>query len=318
MSYFILYKYFMINPFQKTILKETSFTGIGLHSGLKTEVKVVPAAENYGIVFKRVDLNKDNIIKANFENVSSAKLCTTLQNESNVTVSTVEHLLAALYITGIDNALIEISNREVPIMDGSSKEFVETIDRVGVKKQNAKRKYLKITKNFTLQEGEKLISIEPDKQSLKVDFQLVYSNEVIGRQSNQINFSDADLTNVYTSRTFCLFEDIEEIKKIGLAKGGSLENAVVVKDNKILNSQGLRNDKEFVNHKILDLAGDFLLSGHRILGSVKCIQGGHSLSNLFIRAIFKDHSNFTLIEQEESSPEKNYFKTPVNKLAVNA
>ena len=308
----------MLSPFQKTILKEASFTGAGLHSGLKTEVKIAPAAENHGIVFKRIDLDKENIIKANFENVSSAKLCTTLQNEFNVTVSTVEHLLAALYITGIDNALIEISKREVPIMDGSSKEFVETINRIGVKKQNAKRKYLKITKNFVLQEGEKLISIEPNHQSLKVDFQLVYSNDVIGTQSNQVDFSDTDLTNVYSSRTFCLFEDIEEIKKIGLAKGGSLENAVVVKDNKILNTQGLRNEKEFVNHKILDLAGDFLLSGYRILGSVKCTQGGHSLSNLFLKALFKDQSNYILIEQEESVSKKTYIKTPVNKLAVNA
>ena len=132
----------MLDPFQKTILKEVVFKGIGLHSGLKTKVKILPAAENHGIVFKRADLNKNNVIKANFENVSSTKLCTTLQNKFEVSVSTVEHLLAALYITGIDNALIEISNSEVPIMDGSSKEFVETITCAGVKTLNAKRKYL--------------------------------------------------------------------------------------------------------------------------------------------------------------------------------
>jgi UDP-3-O-[3-hydroxymyristoyl] N-acetylglucosamine deacetylase len=308
----------MLDPFQKTILKEVSFKGIGLHSGLKTEVKIIPAVENYGIVFKRTDLNSNNMIVANFRYVSSAKLCTTLQNKFNISVSTVEHLLAALYITGIDNALIEISNSEVPIMDGSSKEFVETINRTGVKKLNKKRKYLKIIKKFELKEKEKVISIEPNENSLKVDFQLVYSNEVIGTQSNQINFADANLTEVYSSRTFCLFEDVEKIKKIGLAKGGSLDNAVVVKDNKILNPEGLRNNKEFVNHKILDLAGDFLLSGHRILGSVKCSQGGHSLSNLFLREIFKDKSNFVMIEQEETVSAKNYFKTPTNKLAVNA
>ena len=308
----------MLSHYQKTILKEVAFSGVGLHSGLKTEVKILPAAENYGIIFKRTDLGMNNIIKANFENVSSATLCTTLQNKFNVTVSTVEHLLAALYITGIDNALIEIGNREVPIMDGSSKEFVETIFRTGLKKQNAKRKFLKVTKNFKLQEGEKKISIEPNNEGFKVDFHLVYSNKVIGTQNNQINFSDTDLTHVYTSRTFCLFEDIEKIKKKGLAKGGTLENAVVVKDNKILNTEGLRNEKEFVNHKILDLAGDFLLSGYRILGSVKCTQGGHSLSNLFLRSFFKDYSNFEIIEQEGSVTKKNYFKTPANKLAVNA
>ena len=308
----------MLIPFQKTLLEKISFQGVGLHSGIKTEVSVLPAAENHGIVFKRTDLGKNNIIQANFENVSSAKLCTTLKNKFDVTVTTVEHLLAALYITGIDNALIEVNNSEIPIMDGSSKEFVETITKVGIKNLNTKRKYLKIIKKFELKENEKVISIEPDNNSLKVNFQLVYSNKVIGNQKNLINFADTDLTDVYTSRTFCLFEDIEKIKKIGLAKGGSLENAIVVKDNKILNSEGLRNTKEFVNHKILDLAGDFLLSGYRILGSVKCTQGGHSLSNLFLRALFKDQSNFVLIEEEESVSVKTYFKTPANKLAVNA
>ena len=229
-----------------------------------------------------------------------------------------EHILAALYITGIDNALIEINNSEVPIMDGSSKEFVENINVVGSKILRAKRKYLKIIQKFEFKENKKLISIEPNADSLKVDIELVYSNNVIGTQNNQVNFSDKDLTNIYSSRTFCLYEDIEEIKKIGLAKGGSLENAVVVKDGKILNEEGLRNNKEFVNHKILDLAGDFLLSGYRILGSVKCSQGGHSLSNSFLRAIFKDPSNFVIIEQEETVSAKNYFKISANKLAVNA
>ena len=308
----------MLNPYQKTILKKITFKGVGLHSGLKTEVKIIPAAENFGIVFKRTDLEKNNTIKASFENVSSAILCTKLQNKFNVTLSTVEHLLAALYIAGIDNALIEVNNSEIPIMDGSSKEFVETIRATGVKNLNAKRKYLKIVKKFEFKEKEKVISIEPNIDSLKVNFQLVYSNPVIGNQSNQINFADADLKNVYTSRTFCLFEDIEKIKEIGLAKGGSLQNAVVVKDNEILNIEGLRNDKEFVNHKILDLAGDFLLSGFRILGSVKCIQGGHSLSNSFLKALFKNPANFVLVEQEESTSTKTYFKTPANKLAVNA
>ena len=249
----------MLSPFQKTILREVSFKGVGLHSGLKAEVKILPTTENYGIVFKRTDLDKNNLIKASFENVCSTKLCTTLENENKINVSTVEHLLAALYITGIDNALIEVNNSEVPIMDGSSKEFVENIKEVGVKNLNAKRKYLKIVKKFEFKEDERVISIEPNADSLKVDFQLVYSNIAIGTQSNQINFADTDLKNVYTSRTFCLFEDIEKIKKVGLAKGGSLDNAIVVKNNEILNNEGLRNNKEFVNHKILDLVGDFFI-----------------------------------------------------------
>ena len=308
----------MLSLFQKTISKQTEFKGIGLHSGLESVVRIIPADVNHGILFKRTDLEQNNIIKANFEKVSSTKLCTTIQNSFNVSVSTVEHLLAALYITGIDNVLIEINSPEIPIMDGSSKEFVETFFKTGTKEQNAKRKYLQILKKFEFSENEKLISIEPNKKSLNVDFQLVYSNNVIGKQRNQINFSDKDLFNVYSSRTFCLHEDIEQIKKIGLAKGGSLENAIVVKDNEVLNSSGLRNTKEFVNHKILDLAGDLLLSGYRILGSVKCIQGGHGLSNLFLRDLLKDRSNYSIIEPEESKSIKSYFKTSTNKLAVNA
>ena len=247
-----------------------------------------------------------------------ARQTATIQNKFNVSVSTVEHLLAALYITGIDNALIEVNASEVPIMDGSSKEFVETILKIGIKEQNQKRKYLKTLKRFEFKENEKLISIEPNDNSLNVDFELVYSNNIIGRQRNKINFSDKDLSNVYTSRTFCLFEDVEKIKKIGLAKGGSLDNAIVVKDNEILNSSGLRNSKEFVNHKILDLAGDFLLSGCRILGNVTCVQGGHSLSNLFLKSFLKDRSNYSVVELEESKSTKSYFKTSINKLVVNA
>ena len=159
----------MLSIFQKTISSETSFKGVGLHSGLETEVRILPAAENFGIVFKRTDLKKNNIIKANFKNVSSAKLCTTLKNEFGTSVSTVEHLLAALYIIGVDNALIEVSNSEVPIMDGSSKEFVETLKRAGLRNLDAKRKFLRITKKFELKDNERKISIEPNVDGLKVE-----------------------------------------------------------------------------------------------------------------------------------------------------
>ena len=308
----------MLDLFQKTLTEPLEFKGVGLHSGLESTIKILPANDDFGIIFKRTDLKENNIVKANFENVSSAVLCTTIQNNLEVSISTVEHLLAALYMTGIDNALIEINASEVPIMDGSSKQFVETILKAGVKEQKAKRKYIQILKKFELKEDEKSISIAPNANSLNVDFELNYKNDLIGKQRNQINFSDKDLSNVYTSRTFCLLEDVEQIKKIGLAKGGSLDNAIVVKDDKILNPTGLRNNKEFVNHKILDLAGDFLLSGFRILGSVTCIQGGHSLSNLFLRTLLKDKSNYSIIEPEESKAIKSYIKTSINKLAVNA
>jgi UDP-3-O-[3-hydroxymyristoyl] N-acetylglucosamine deacetylase len=308
----------MLKINQKTILKPVTLSGIGLHSAVKSNITLLPADANHGIVFKRVDLNKNNIIEADYKNVSSAKLCTTLKNKFGCSVSTVEHLLAAIYITGIDNLLIEINNQEVPIMDGSSKDFVNSIKAAGSKDLYTKRNYLKINKKIEFIQNEKIISIEPNNESLTVDFELVYSNKLIGRQRSAIDFAQNDLEDIYNSRTFCLFEDIEKIKEVGLAKGGSLDNAIVVRDEEILNKGGLRNNKEFVNHKILDLVGDFLLSGYRILGNVKCIQGGHHLSNIFLKKIFEDSSNYSIIQGEDKTIEKRIFKTSVNKLAVNA
>ena len=303
---------------QTTIQKPILFSGVGLHSGQIANVKLIPAIDNEGITFKRVDLKKNNIIKAIYNNVSSAKLCTTLKNSFGNEVSTVEHLMAAFFISGVHNITLEIDNNEVPIMDGSSKDFINLIENVGLKKLQTKRKYLKILKKVQLSQGKKFISIEPSSESFDVSFELSYDNKIIGNQKNHINFENKNLFNVYSSRTFCLFEDIEKIKKNGLAKGGSLENAVVVKGEEILNEGGLRNEKEFVNHKILDLAGDFLLSGYRILGSVKCVQGGHHLSNIFLRDLFSDKSNYTEIVVNNIGLLKKDLKTPVNKLAVNA
>mgnify|MGYP000969824038 FL=1 len=272
--------------YQKTLLKSVSFEGVGLHSGKNSKITILPGNSNQGIVFKRVDLKQNNLIEAKYNQVTSAKLCTTLENDSGVKVSTVEHLLAALYIAEIDNAIIEIDNEEVPIMDGSSKDFLKILGTVEAKILPEKRKYLKILDKIELIDGERNISIEPSETSLEVDFQLNYKNEIIGNQKNVINFQEDKLDDVYNARTFCLYEDIEKIKKAGLAKGGSLDNAVVVKQDKILNEDGLRNNKEFVNHKILDLAGDCLLSGYRILGKVKCYQGGHKLTNMFLHKLF--------------------------------
>jgi UDP-3-O-[3-hydroxymyristoyl] N-acetylglucosamine deacetylase len=308
----------MKNTYQNTILNDVSFNGIGLHTGKMSNVRLLPANENTGIIFKRTDLKSDNIIKANFNNVSSSKLCTTLKNSAGTTISTIEHLMAAFYITGVDNVIVEIDNIELPIMDGSSKEFIKIINQIGLIKQSAKRKFLKIKKKIELKENNKIISIEPNDESLEVEFQLNYSNSLIGNQKNQVDFYNHDLKDIYSSRTFCLYEDIETIKKQGLAKGGSLENAIVVKDKEIMNEGGLRNDKEFVNHKILDLAGDFLLSGYRILGKVKCKEGGHNLSNNFLKKIFNDQSNFEDFTVNNVELFKKDIKAPVNKLAVNA
>ena len=286
---------------QKTLKNTISFSGISLHSGLVVNVSIKPADPNFGIVFKRVDLKTDNFIYPNFMNVTNTSLNTTIENEFGAKVSTIEHLMGALFCLGIDNALIEIDNEEVPILDGSAKQFIEKIISAGIEESEAPIKIIKINKEIEYSEGEKLISIKPSTLSLDIEFQLKYKNSIIGNQKNKINVYEDDLKDIYNSRTFCLFEDIELIKKRGLAKGGSLENAIVVKDNEILNPEGLRNKKEFVNHKILDCIGDLYTSGYRIIGSVLCSRGGHYLTNRLLRKVFENNENFSILEIKEKN-----------------
>tara|TARA_B100000787_G_C16195469_1_gene300480 strand:- start:1870 stop:2790 length:921 start_codon:yes stop_codon:yes gene_type:complete len=286
---------------QKTIKQDISFKGVGLHSGLEASLILKPAEPNTGIVFKRTDLKENNIIVPNLFNVSSAIFCTTISNESGVSISTIEHLMGALYGMGIDNVLVEINNQEVPILDGSAILFVEAISKVGIKSSDAPIKVIKILKKIEFIDGKKTISIEPSKISLDIDFELKYENDFIGTQRNLINVFESDLTDIYNSRTFCLFEDVEKLREMGLAKGGSLDNAMVVKDNKLLNEKGLRNKKEFVNHKILDCMGDLYLTGYKIIGKITCSQGGHKLTNQLLRKVFEKKENFSLLEIKEKS-----------------
>ena len=284
---------------QKTIKNSVSFSGIGLHSGKPVKICVKPSSPDTGIVFKRIDLKENNLIYPNFMNVSNTALNTTISNSNSVKVSTIEHLMGALFGIGIDNALIEIDNEEVPILDGSARIFIEEILAAGLELSNKPIKIIKINKKIEFKKGDKFISIEPSKLSLDIDFELKYQNKVIGNQRNKKNVYEDDLTEIFESRTFCLYEDIEMIKKNGLAKGGSLDNAVVVKDEEILNSEGLRNSKEFVNHKILDCIGDLYTSGYRMIASVNCSQGGHYLTNSLLREVFNHKDNFSIIEIQE-------------------
>ena len=286
---------------QKTIKKEIRFRGIALHSGLNVNICIKPAKPDFGIVFKRVDLKINNFVYPNFNNVTNTALNTTVENEFGVKVSTIEHLMCALFGLGIDNALIEIDNEEVPILDGSAKVFVAKIITSGFEVSNSPIKIIKIKKVVNYSEGERYITIKPSTLSLDIDFELKYQNKIIGNQKNKIKVYEDNLDDIYNSRTYCLFEDIEMIKKKGLAKGGSLDNAVVVKGNEILNPEGLRNSKEFVNHKILDCIGDLYTTGYRIVASIKCSQGGHYLTNQLLRKIFKDKENFSILEIKEKN-----------------
>ena len=286
---------------QKTIKNNVTFSGIALHSGLKVNVCIKPAQDNFGIVFKRTDLKVNNIIYPNFMNVTNTSLNTTVENDFGVKVSTIEHLMGALFGIGIDNALIEIDNEEVPILDGSAKKFIEKILLAGISVSQAPIKIIKINKEVTFSYGNRYITIKPSTLSLDIEFELKYDNEIIGNQKNKIKVFEDDLTDIYNSRTYCLYEDIEFIKNRGLAKGGSLENAIVVKGDKILNPEGLRNNKEFVNHKILDCIGDLYTSGYRIVASIICSQGGHFLTNKLLRKVFENKENYSILEIKEKN-----------------
>ena len=286
---------------QKTVKNEVYFSGVALHSGMDVNLCIKPANPNFGIVFKRVDLQNNNIIYPNFNNVSNTSLNTTIENEFGVKVSTIEHLMGALFGLGIDNALIEINKQEVPILDGSAKKFIEKIIQAGINVSDTPIKIIKIKKEVSYSDRKRFISIKPSTLTLDINFELKYTNPIIGNQKNKVKVYEDDLTDIYNSRTFCLFEDIEMIKKMGLAKGGSLENAVVVKQKEILNPEGLRNKKEFVNHKILDCIGDLYTAGFRMVGSIICSQGGHYLTNQLLRKIFENKDNFSILEIKEKN-----------------
>ena len=298
---------------QKTLNETFTFKGIGLHSGKVSTVNILPSGPNTGIIIRRTDIKKNNTIVPSIFNVSEANYCTTVSNEYGIKVSTIEHLMAALFIKGIDNAIIEINGEEVPILDGSSIEFVKKIDHVGIANSNTPIKVIKINKPIEIKDGNKEMSILPSKINLEVDFEINFDNPLINNQRNKINVYEDDLSEIINSRTFCLFEDIEKLKKMNLAKGGSLENAVVVKDNKILNEKGLRNKKEFVNHKILDCLGDLFLSGYKIIGKVKSVQGGHKLTNELLRKVFSNKENYSLIEIRDNKVPSELMKNQLLK-----
>jgi UDP-3-O-[3-hydroxymyristoyl] N-acetylglucosamine deacetylase len=234
-------------------------------------------------------------------NVSNATLCTKISNDHGVTASTIEHLMAALFGLGIDNAMIELNNEEVPILDGSAKIFIEKIKSAGIKESNIPIKIISINKKISHIEGDKFISIEPSKTNLLIDFEIKYKNSLIGTQRNLVDVYNSNLSEIYDSRTFCLYEDVKKLQSMGFALGGSLDNAIVVKDDEVLNKSGLRNKKEFVNHKILDCIGDLFLSGYKVVGKIVCSQGGHKLTNDLLRKVYEDKKNFSLHEIKEKT-----------------
>ena len=230
---------------QTTVSKPIIFEGVGLHKGLKSKLSVLPAEIDFGICFKRVDMQSGDVyIPAILNNVVNSELCTRLENSDGISVSTIEHLMAALAGCGINNALLEIDGPEVPILDGSAMNFIKLFKNIGLKNSDVPIKLIKINNSVKIEEGNKFISIEKSNTTLEIEFEINYENQIIKNQKNKINVFEDKLDDIFNSRTFCLYEDIERLKKIGLGKGGSLENAIVVRDDKILNEEGLRNKHE--------------------------------------------------------------------------
>ena len=281
---------------QNTVAAVVSINGVGLHSGKAVSLKIKPALADQGLVFVRSDLENNNIILGNYENVTDTKMCTLISNEHGAKVGTIEHLMAALWALKIDNAIIEVDAPEIPVLDGSSKIFMEEISKVGVKSLNKLRKYLAVTKEVTYQAGDKLIKLSPSNH-FEVTTQVDFPHPAIGKQTASFNLSDADFfEEISFARTFGFIKDVEYLKSIGLAQGASLENAVGFDDNGVMNPEGLRAPNEIARHKILDCIGDLYLCGHRLVAKVEIIKAGHELHNKVIYELLKDKSQFIVFE----------------------
>ena len=280
---------------QQTIAEPVSIKGIGLHSGIDVLMKLYPAEADYGIKFIRKDLNDNNVIEALWSNVSNTNLSTTISNQNRVSISTIEHLMSALSGLHIDNVKIEIDGPEVPIMDGSSIKFVDLINSTSKKNLNKKRKILKVKKNIKVEKNDTSVELKPNNQ-FSIDFEIDFPSKLVSQQSCQLQLVNGNYkTDIASARTFGFEKDVDMLRSNGLALGGSLDNAVVVGESKILNSDGLRFKDEFVRHKILDSIGDLYLAGAPIQGYFLGNKSGHHLNNLLLRSLFADENNYEYI-----------------------
>ncbi|MDJ1287955.1 MAG: UDP-3-O-acyl-N-acetylglucosamine deacetylase [Candidatus Midichloria mitochondrii] len=274
---------------QKTLANKVKCSGIGVHSGILVNMLICPAEANHGIVFVRSDLRENNKIPALFDRVIDTSMCTKIANEYGASVSTIEHLMSALWGSGIDNAIIYVDGAEVPVMDGSSDCFINLIKQSGIVSQSEQRKFIEISKSVKIEMNDKSIVAEPD-DSFSVNFIIDFDNQYIQAQSYNFNANDDFESEIGKARTFGFIKDVEYLKSIGLAKGASLDNAIAIGEDGILNKEGLRYKNEFVRHKILDCIGDLYLAGARIKGKIKAVKSGHQLNNLLLHKIFETKS----------------------------
>ena len=291
---------------QKTIRNEILFQGRALHTGVKSKLKLVPSESNKGIVFIRKDKNINNIVKANWKNVTNTKLCTTISNKFGVTVSTIEHLMSAISALQIDNLKIEISGPEVPIFDGSSKIYFEKISNTGIVSQEKNKQFIKILKKVSFVNCFSQASLSPSKNNFDISYKLNYNHPLIKKEKYSININKTSYKNeIAPARTFGFLEEYKKLKKEGLARGASLNNCIVLNGKKILNKTGLRYKNEFIRHKILDIVGDLHLSGYSILGHFEGKKSGHNTNNELLKKVFSDKSSYTLVNMSKASKKEN-------------
>ena len=285
---------------QKTLAKPVSFQSVGLHTGKMISMTLQPAPEDFGVVFKRVDVKDDeSLIPANYLNVVKTTLGTVVANKFGVEVSTIEHLMAAFWGCGVDNALVEINGPEVPIMDGSSEPFIRLIDSVGLVKQNAARKILRIKDEIRVGDDKRGALLRPAR-NFKIKFEIDFKDPVISQQKFKVNFGKTSFKDeIASARTFGFQHEVEAMHKAGLGRGGSLENAIVVDNGKILNPEGLRFADEFVRHKVLDSVGDLFTSGMHIQGEFVGVRSGHHTNNELLRALMDNENAWEIVAQEK-------------------
>lgn len=299
---------------QRTIKQPIATTGVGLHKGNKVQLTLRPAPVNTGLVFRRVDLKPAVDIPANAEFVRDTRMCTCLINDDNVRVSTVEHLLAALAAMGIDNLIIEVDSHEIPIMDGSSHPFVYLLQSAGIEEQNAAKKFIKIKQPVRVEDGDKWAELTPH-QGFRIDFAIDFDHPAIANTVQQlsIDFSSNNfIKEISRARTFGFMKDIEMLRANNLALGGSFDNAVVLDEFRILNTEGLRYDDEFVKHKVLDAIGDLYMGGHTILGHLHAFKSGHALNNQLLRAVLQHQEAWEFVTFEDDAEMAPItFSTPV-------
>ena len=299
---------------QKTLADTVACTGVGLHSGARISMILKPAVENSGIKFIRTDIfGKNNVIPALYSNVADTRLSTCLANEDGVGIATIEHLMAAFHATGITNVVVEVSGAELPILDGSAAPFLFLIECAGIKEQNAPLKAIRILKEVGVSRAasgthsDASAQLSPAASGLEFDFLLDYPNDLM---RNQRAVCQLDLksfkSSISQARTFCFLHEIEYMQKNGLARGGSLKNAVVVDNDKVMNEEGLRYDDEFARHKMVDAIGDLYTSGHTIIGKYSAVKAGHQMNNELLKQLFSDASNYEIVDMNEVFMGKNY------------